>query len=80
MSADNGWVGIIQHYFVSAWIPAPKVNREFYTRKVDTNLYSVGIKEPLAELAPQASHDRPVAAAGRPQDQRMLESIAPGLT
>jgi YidC/Oxa1 family membrane protein insertase len=79
MSADNGWVGIIQHYFVSAWIPAPKVNREFYTRKVDTNLYSVGIKEPLAELAPQASTTVQSRLLVGPQDQRMLESIAPGL-
>ena len=78
-SADNGWVGIIQHYFVSAWIPGAKVNREFYTRKVDANLYSVGIKEPLAELAPQASTTVESRLLVGPQDQRMLESIAPGL-
>ncbi len=78
-SADNGWVGIIQHYFVSAWIPGAKVNREFYTRKVDANLYSVGIKEPLAELAPQAGTTVESRLLVGPQDQRMLESIAPGL-
>lgn len=77
--ADNGWVGIIQHYFVAAWIPAPKVQREYYTRKVDTNVYSVGIKEPLAELAPQAGTTVESRLLVGPQDQRMLESIAPGL-
>src|SRR5690606_26628016 len=41
-SADNGWAGIIQPYFVSAWIPTPGQPREFYTRKVGENLYSVG--------------------------------------
>jgi len=79
MKADDGWVGIIQHYFVSAWIPPPKVEREFYTRKVDTDLYSVGIKEPLGELAPQASRTLETQLLIGPQDQRMLEKIAPGL-
>ncbi len=78
-SADNGWVGIIQHYFVSAWIPQAKVQREFYTRKVDANVYSVGIKEPLADLAPQASVTVESRLLVGPQDQRMLEGIAPGL-
>src|SRR5690606_33999562 len=51
-SADDGWVGIIQHYFVAAWIPTPDRTRDYYARKVDTNLYSVGVKEPVGELAP----------------------------
>ena len=78
-SGDNGWVGIIQHYFVTAWVPAPKANREFYTRKVDANLYSVGIKQPLVELAPQASTSVESRLLVGPQDQRMLEQVAPGL-
>jgi YidC/Oxa1 family membrane protein insertase len=78
-TADNGWAGIIQHYFVAAWVPAPEVMREFYTRKVDTNLYSVGIKQPLDELAPQASSTVASRLLIGPQDQRMLERIAPGL-
>ncbi|RPH65968.1 MAG: membrane protein insertase YidC, partial [Burkholderiales bacterium] len=78
-SAEDGWVGIIQHYFVTAWVPAPKVAREFYTRKVDTNLYSVGIKQPLPELAPQAAATAESRLLIGPQDQRMLEKVAPGL-
>ena len=34
VNADNGWIGIIQHYFVSAWVPTQGVNRENYTRKL----------------------------------------------
>ncbi len=78
-TADNGWVGIIQHYFVAAWIPAQNAQREYYARKVDANLYSVGVKEPLGALAPGAT----VATESRllvgPQQQRMLEEVAPGL-
>jgi YidC/Oxa1 family membrane protein insertase len=78
-SADNGWAGMIQHYFVSAWIPTPGEPREFYTRKVGENLYSVGARQPLGELAPGASTAVESRLLVGPQDQRMLERVAPGL-
>ncbi len=78
-SAADGWVGMIQHYFVSAWIPPEKAQREFYARKVDANVYSVGVKTPLAELAPQAGTAVTSRLLVGPQDQRMLEHVAPGL-
>ncbi|MCD6679412.1 MAG: membrane protein insertase YidC [Burkholderiaceae bacterium] len=78
-SADDGWVGIIQHYFVAAWIPQQGVQRDYYVRKVDNNLYSVGIKEPLGTLAPNATTSAESQLLVGPQKQQMLESIAPGL-
>ena len=40
-SADNGWVAMVQHYFVSAWLvdkpTQPTPPREFFTGKVGTN-------------------------------------------
>ncbi|HWS73968.1 MAG TPA: membrane protein insertase YidC [Quisquiliibacterium sp.] len=78
-AASDGWAGIIQHYFVSAWIPTDKAAREFYTRKIDTNLYTVGATQPMAELAPGASASATTRLLIAPQDQRMLESVAPGL-
>ncbi|MBM3409490.1 MAG: membrane protein insertase YidC [Betaproteobacteria bacterium] len=78
-TANDGWLGIIQHYFVSAWIPADKLAREFYTRKVDAKLYSVGAKVGLGEIAPGASTTIASRLLAGPQDQRMLETIAPGL-
>ena len=78
-TANDGWLGIIQHYFVSAWIPSDKLAREYYTRKIDTKLYSVGAKMGLGEIAPGASTTVASRLLAGPQDQRMLESIAPGL-
>ncbi len=78
-SADDGWVGIIQHYFVAAWIPKQGVQRDYYARKVDDNLYSVGVKEPLGTLAPNATTSTESELLVGPQKQRMLEAIAPGL-
>ncbi len=78
-NAADGWAGVIQHYFVSAWIPTEKAQREFFTRKIDTNLYAVGALQPLGEVAPQASVTADTRLLIAPQDQRMLEKVAPGL-
>src|SRR5437773_4261293 len=53
---DNGWVGMVEHYFVAAWLPsdATKVSREFYVNKVD-NLYYAGVKIPVGSVAPGAA-------------------------
>ena len=39
---DNGWLAMIQHHFVSAWIPAQGESRQNYAREVSKDLYSVG--------------------------------------
>jgi len=78
-SASDGWVGIIQHYFVSAWVPTQGIAREYFTRKVDANLYSVGILQPMNEIAPGATESVAAGLYVGPQDQRVLATIAPGL-
>ncbi len=78
-AASDGWAGIIQHYFVSAWIPTEKAAREYFTRKIADNLYAVGALQPLGEIAPQASATAETRLLVGPQDQRMLEKVAPGL-
>ena len=78
-SADNGWVSMIQHYFVSAWVPPEGVARENYSRAVDKNLYTVGAITPLAAIAPGAAGSLQSTLYVGPQDQRSLEKIAPGL-
>jgi YidC/Oxa1 family membrane protein insertase len=78
-SADNGWISMIQHYFVSAWVPPAGSARENYSRAVDKNLYTVGTISPLAALAPGASVSFQSTLYVGPQVQRELEAIAPGL-
>ena len=77
--ADNGWVGLIQHYFVSAWIPPAGANREFYAEKFKDNLYFIGTKFALPTLAPNATTTSQSTLYVGPQDQDALEKIAPGL-
>ena len=78
-AADNGWLGMIQHYFVSAWVPAADAIREYYARTVDKNLYSVGSIVTLPALAPNATTTSQATLYVGPQDQEALAKIAPGL-
>ncbi|MFZ6645444.1 membrane protein insertase YidC [Undibacterium sp. TJN25] len=77
--ADNGWVAVIQHFFVSAFIPPQKVQREIYTRTISDNLYAVGSILPLGTIAPGATVTMDATLYSGPQNTSSLEKIAPGL-
>ncbi|MBX9793438.1 MAG: membrane protein insertase YidC [Burkholderiaceae bacterium] len=82
-AADNGWVAMVQHYFASAWLLGAtsddKRPREFFTRKVDTNQYSVGMIVPLSTLAPGATQTLDARLFAGPQEEDKLSQLAPGL-
>jgi YidC/Oxa1 family membrane protein insertase len=77
--AADGWVGMIQHYFVSAWLPKSTQQREFYSRKVTEGLYSAGVIVPVGTIAPGAAGMFESKLYVGPQDQDVLKALAPGL-
>lgn len=79
LTANDGWVGLLQHYFVSAWIPKEGTTRTYYTKKLDAHLYSVGAKSTLSSVAPNTSLTVPAQLFSGPQTKRDLEAAAPGL-
>ncbi|WP_374277255.1 membrane protein insertase YidC [Azonexus sp.] len=79
-TADNGWLAMVQHYFVSAWVPQEKTPREFYMRKLDGgNVFQAGVIVPVAEIAPGAKAGTSVTLYAGPQEQSALKQVAPGL-
>ncbi|WP_371323945.1 membrane protein insertase YidC [Dechloromonas sp. ZY10] len=77
-TADNGWLAIVQHYFVAAWVPQDKVQREFYMRKLENgNAYQAGVIVPV--VADGAKAHSAVSLFAGPQEQAQLKQIAPGL-
>lgn len=77
--ADNGWIGMVQHYFVSAWILPAGQLREYYTKRLSNKVYSMGVVSPLGSIQPGTS----LATTSRyyvgPQEQSHLKEVAPGL-
>ncbi len=77
--ATNGYVAMVQHYFASAWILGDGIKRDLFERKVDTNLYAVGMITPLDAIAPGASKSVDATFFVGPQQEKILEALAPGL-
>jgi YidC/Oxa1 family membrane protein insertase len=77
--ADNGWIAMVQHYFATAWIPQQGVKRDIYVNKIDPSLYRVGVKETVPTIAPGQSANVSAKLFAGPEEERMLEGIAPGL-
>ncbi|MEP7205357.1 MAG: membrane protein insertase YidC [Casimicrobiaceae bacterium] len=80
-TTDNGWVGMVEHYFVTAWLPSDekKTGREFYTRKLDNGLYAAGVIVPVGTIAPGATGEVRVPLYAGPQEQGVLAKLATGL-
>ena len=78
-SAANGYVAMVQHYFASAWLLGDGIKRELFERKVDNNLYAVGMITGVGDIAPGASKSIDAKLFVGPQEENMLEKLAPGL-
>jgi len=78
-SAENGYVAMVQHYFASAWLLGDGIRRDLFMRKVDTNLYSVGMIAPLEPIAAGGSKSLDTRLFVGPQEETLLEALAPGL-
>ena len=80
-NTDNGWVGMIEHYFVTAWLPGDekRTAREFYAQRVDGGLYRVGVILPVGAIAPGATGEIRVPLYAGPQEQEALAALAKGL-
>ena len=77
--ATNGYVAMVQHYFASAWILPDGLKRDLFLRKVDANLYAVGMITPLEPIAPGTAKTIDSKFFVGPQEEKVLESLAPGL-
>ena len=77
--ATNGYAAMVQHYFATAWLLADGVQRNLFMRKVDTNLYSVGMITQLGAIAPGASKTLDARLFAGPQVEKTLEALSPGL-
>ncbi|VVE10542.1 insertase [Pandoraea horticolens] len=77
--SSDGWIGMVQHYFATAWIPKEGATRDNYIGKLDNGLYRVGVKEPLASIPAGGTETVDARLFAGPQEEHMLEQIAPGL-
>ncbi len=80
LDTHGGWVAMLQHYFVGAWIPPRSANTRFYSEALGDHHYLAGYKTLTpAVIAPGATATLSTRLYAGPTDQARLRKVAPGL-
>ncbi|GAA0818199.1 membrane protein insertase YidC [Colwellia asteriadis] len=78
-ATTGGWVAMLEHYFVSAWVPNAASTNELYTKYSNSHEAVVGFKSPAITIdAGQEETTSAIFYVG-PKDQYVLDDIAENL-
>ena len=75
----DGWIAMLQHYFLGAWIPSRGEENHFYTNVLSNDRYVLGAYTPLASVADGGSHVFSTGFVAGPKLQEELAEMATGL-
>lgn len=75
----GGWMAMIQHYFISAWIPNKNETSQYFSRITDDGLYTVGLIGPKMTVSAGEEKTTEAKFYAGPTIASHLEKIAPGL-
>lgn len=78
-NTDNGWIAMLEHYFLAAWLPPQQTPREFFAKRQSENLYAAGVITPVGAIAPGETAKSIMPLYAGPQEQDKLAELAPGL-
>ena len=78
-AVTDGWIAMIQHYFMAAWIPPREVAETFYTNVLDGSRFIIGKYSPAVVVAPGANYVFANKIYAGPKLQDVVAAIAPGL-
>jgi YidC/Oxa1 family membrane protein insertase len=77
--SDAGYVSMVQHYYASAWFFDDNRNREIFAKKIETNLYSIGMISDVGDIASGQEAQSQAHFYAGPQEEKRLEVLYPGL-
>ena len=77
--SKDGWIGVIEHYFASAWIVGAGKTRELSTKKLADNIFAVRAVLPAINIAAGAKTEVKAKLFAGPQTEKDLAAAAPGL-
>jgi YidC/Oxa1 family membrane protein insertase len=73
---EGGWIAMVQHYFISAWIPDSSLSNSFNLRKTSGGMYLFGFTSPQVTVAPQSQAIIKADFYAGPKDVYRLEKIS----
>ncbi|MCQ4272392.1 membrane protein insertase YidC [Pseudomonas kuykendallii] len=78
-TVQGGWVAWLQHYFVTAWVPAKDTTNVVQTRKDAQGNYIIGFTGPTVTVAPGAKAETSAILYAGPKIQKYLGELSHGL-
>ncbi len=75
----GGWIAMLQHYFVSAWVPAPDQTYRFRTRQTQSGFNIIGYTGPSLSVAAGDTARVTNQLYVGPKNQKRLAELAPHL-
>ena len=75
-STQGGWVAMIQHYFVSAWVPAADQQNALYSRILSNNQAAIGFKAEPMTIAANSQATLGADLYTGPKLQDMLKEVS----
>jgi YidC/Oxa1 family membrane protein insertase len=81
VTTKDGWVAMIQHYFLAAWVPPKDQMTRFYSKALNNGRYIIGMVLPTDNVQVEAGQTKTLVGnlVVGPKVQKDLEKIAPGL-
>jgi YidC/Oxa1 family membrane protein insertase len=79
VSTQGGWVAMLQHYFVSSWVPEKTSDNQLYTRYSSNKDAVIGFKSPAITIEPDSTATTSATFYVGPKDQDVLENIEQNL-
>jgi len=79
VSVEGGWVAMVQHYFLSAWVPPQNVRNTFELRELSNGLFRMGFTSPPAQIPAGTQGELSASFYAGPKDVYRLEEISPYL-
>ena len=79
VATQGGWIAMLEHYFVSAWVPNKAASNQLYTSYSSNSEAVIGFKSPSVIIDPNTSGTTSAIFYVGPKDQDVLASIAESL-
>ncbi|MFC6633857.1 membrane protein insertase YidC [Microbulbifer taiwanensis] len=78
-SVEGGWVAMVQHYFLSAWVPPQDERNTFELRELSNGLFRMGFTSPQVQIPAATQGELSASFYAGPKDVYRLEEISPYL-
>lgn len=78
INTKAGWAALLQHYFVSAWIPNQDAENTIYSR-TNNGIATIGYRGPVTNVAPNSEATITSQLWTGPKDQKEMEATAANL-